>query len=98
MFYIVNAHLADFCIIIQDYATEDVKKDLVSIFLTLLRAHHFQFFDIMAASNWIKPRLTLLWKTQKNKIVKQENRIPREGTRAKKNPLKKAILGQKTLG
>ena len=98
MFYIVNAHLADFCIIIQDYATEDVKKDLVSIFLTLLRAHHVQFFDIVAASNCIKPRLTLLWKTQKNKIVKQENRIPREGTRAKKNPLKKAILGQKTLG
>ena len=58
MFYIVNAHLADF--FIHDYATQDVKKDLVSIFLTLLRAHHFQFFDIMAASNCIKPRLTLL--------------------------------------
>ena len=82
MFNIVNDHLAEFCIIIYDYATEDVKKDLVSIFITLLRAHHVQFFDIVAASNCIKPQLTILWKTQKNKIIKQETRIRREVTRA----------------
>ena len=74
--------IADFCIIIHDNASEDAKKDLVSIFLTLLRDRHVQFFDILAASNCIKPQLTLLWKKQKVKKVKQEIRIPREGTRA----------------